>query len=359
VNPLGGPDCLVVAEAGTAHAGDLARGRDLVDAAVEAGADCVKFQLVLADEILHPRTGLVALPGGAVDLYREFTRLESPPEFYAALKAHTESRNALFLCSPFGLRSARILRDMGCRALKIASPELDHLPLLGEVRSYGLPLIVSTGVSTLADIEEALSVLGRDNLTLLHCVTSYPAPEEDSNLRLLPALANIFGTPVGLSDHSLEPEPVPALAVSLGATVVEKHITLSRSGSGLDDPVALEPEGFAAMVRSIRAVEAAGGSIEALGLDTARLAGIMGDGVKRLSPSEAENYATTRRSIHARGDLREGEILSQDRLAVLRTEKNLRPGLHPRYLPIILGRRLARAVEAGQGIVWDDLLARG
>jgi N-acetylneuraminate synthase len=353
--------CLIVAEAGTGHGGDLERGRDLVDAAVEAGADCVKFQLVFADEILHPNTGRVSLPGGSIDLYGEFVSLEQPPEFYAALKAHTESHNVLFLCSPFGLRSARILRDMGCRALKIASPELNHLPLLREVGAYDMRLIVSTGVATLADIEEALGLLHGREVTLLHCVTAYPAPERDFNLRVIPRLAGIFGVPVGLSDHSLEPEPVPALAVSLGATVVEKHLTLSRGAGGLDDPVALEPMAFARMVRSIRDAEASRDSVDRLKSDYGdrRVEAILGDGVKRLAGAEAQNYATTRRSIHARDDLREGDLLCEDRLAVLRTEKNLRPGLHPRYLPTVLGRRVTRHVEAGQGIRWDDLLTPG
>ncbi|MBN1836453.1 MAG: N-acetylneuraminate synthase family protein, partial [Spirochaetales bacterium] len=274
-----GRPCLVVAEAGSAHLGDLARGRELVDAAVEAGAGCVKFQVIIAEEIVHPRTGPVALPGGEVPLYERFRALERPPDFYAALKEHTERRGALFLASAFGLESARILRRLGVAALKVASPELNHFPLLEEIAGYGLPLLLSTGVSTLGDIERALGVLrgapwragaaveppspraeaasrgvepgassqghlGPQTL-LLHCVTAYPAPEEQYNLRVLPALRGLFGSLVGVSDHSRDPLLVPGLAVLQGASVVEKHIALRRRDGGLDDPIALEPEEFA------------------------------------------------------------------------------------------------------------------
>ncbi|MCX7029336.1 MAG: N-acetylneuraminate synthase family protein, partial [Spirochaetes bacterium] len=253
-----GRPCLVVAELGTGHLGSPKHARELVDAAAEAGADCAKFQLVYADEILHPLSGAVDLPTGRVELYQRFRELELPVSFFAELKRYVESKGLLFLCSPFGLRSARELRSLGVAALKIASPELNHLPLLEEAAGYGLPLLLSSGVSTLADIERALAVTGRERVVLLHCVTAYPAPEDEYNVSLLANLHAVFGVEVGLSDHSLDPVLVPALAVLHGARVVEKHFTLSRGGSGLDDPIALEPGPFARMVRGIRETEVAG-----------------------------------------------------------------------------------------------------
>jgi sialic acid synthase SpsE len=247
-----GQPCLVIAELGTSHQGDPAAARRLIDAAVGAGADCIKFQLVYAEEILHPRSGELELPTGRIALYERFRSMERDIGFYRALKEHTEAAGALFLCTPFGIRSARELRSIGVRALKIASPELNHLPLLQEAAGYGLPLFLSSGVSTLGDIERALAITGRAATVLMHCITAYPAPEEEYNLRLLAGLRSLLGVEVGLSDHSLDAILVPAAAVFCGAVVIEKHFTLSRQGSGLDDPMALEPEDFGRMVRALR-----------------------------------------------------------------------------------------------------------
>jgi N-acetylneuraminate synthase len=383
---------MIIAEIGTSHGGDLAKARDLISAAAEAGADAAKFQLVIADEILHPLAGPVDLPGGRVPLYEIFKGLERPPEFYAELKALAEKKGMLFICSPFGKESARILRDIGTEVFKIASPELNHIPLLREIASYKKPVILSSGVSTLGDIERALDVFRPATseragggprrkspakagvsgvfppVGLLHCVTSYPAPEEEYNLRLLPNLAAVFGVPAGVSDHSLDPILVPVLAVLQGARYIEKHFTLERTGGGLDDPVALPPEEFARMVREIRVAEtelSAGRAsvvIEALeaAYGAARVEWVLGDGIKRLAPSEAANYSTTNRSLHALKDIAAGEILSEINIGPLRSEKNLRPGLPPELWEFLLGRRAVRNVPSGEGLLWDDLIpARG
>ena len=298
-----GSPCLLIAELGTSHQGDRGRARALVDEATEAGADCIKFQLVHADEILHPLSGIVDLPTGKVALYEQFRSLEKPVGFYEDLKTYTESRGALFLCSPFGLRSARELKSIGARALKIASPELNHAALLEEVAGYGLPLFLSSGVSTLGDIERALAATGRANVVLMHCVTAYPAPETDYNLAVLAGLKAILGVEVGVSDHSLDPVLVPVLAAISGACAVEKHFTLTRAGAGLDDPIALEPDQFRKMVKRVREAEQAGPAAARAGLEkehgAERVRAVMGTGVKELAPSERQNYMRTNRSIHA------------------------------------------------------------
>ena len=221
---------LVIAEIGTGHGGDLAKARELIAAASESGADCVKFQCVFADEILHPHTGQVLLPGGAIALYDRFRQLEEDEDFYAALKEYAEATGLLFLCTPFGLRGARLLRRIECEAMKIASPELNHFPLLDEVASYGLPVILSSGVSVLGDIDRALGhfpargangVGDAPGVALLHCVTSYPAPATEYNLRVLGSLGALFGLPIGVSDHSLDPVLVPALSIAAGGVIVE------------------------------------------------------------------------------------------------------------------------------------------
>ncbi len=140
--------CFIIAEAGTSHGGDLKKGKELVHAAAESGADCIKFQLVYADEIIHPKTGTVPLPGGDVPLYETFRKLEQPPEFYASLRETAGNAGIGFLCTPFGIQSARILRELGVEMLKIASPELNYVPLLEEIAGCGMPIILSTGVST-------------------------------------------------------------------------------------------------------------------------------------------------------------------------------------------------------------------
>jgi sialic acid synthase SpsE len=349
---------LIVAELGTSHGADRVKARELVDAAAEAGADCVKFQIVYADEILHPNTGEVPLPGGNIRLYDRFKQLETPPDFFAEMKEYTEARKLLFLATPFGLRSARELRALNPRLIKVASPELNYTGLLKELGSYGLPALLSSGVSKLGDIEEALSFFPSGQVCLLHCVTAYPAPERDYNLRVMENLAGIFGVSVGVSDHSMDPELVPGLAAALGAAVIEKHFCLSRDESGLDDPIALPPGDFARMVRSARRAAAQGtAAVEAIARERGAglAAAILGDGIKRLAPSEAANYERTNRSIHALRDIQAWQIIAAADIAVLRTEKILRPGLHPRWEDRVIGRKAAQGIPAGEGIRFEDL----
>jgi sialic acid synthase SpsE len=351
---------LIIAELGTSHGGSAAKARELVDAAAASGADCVKFQIVYADEILHPNTGEVTLPGGKIRLYDRFKQLECDIGFYGELKDYAESRGLLFLASPFGLRSARELRSLRPRLLKIASPELNYTGLLTELASYDLPALLSTGVSRLADIEAALEIFPPRLACLLHCVTAYPAPEQDYNLRILPNLGAIFGCPVGISDHSLDPELVPSLAAALGAAVIEKHFCLSREDPGLDDPIAQPPEAFKRMVQAVRRASSMGheAALEAIRRERGRAAveAVLGDGVKRLAPSETANYERTNRSIHALRDIPAGSTLGAGDFAVLRTEKILRPGLHPSWEPKLAGKKTTRFIPAGEGIGVDDLL---
>ncbi|MDR2433008.1 MAG: N-acetylneuraminate synthase family protein [Treponema sp.] len=358
---------MVIAELGTSHNGGLDKAKEMAAAAAEAGADCIKTQMVFAAEILHPNTGDVPLPGGSIRLYDRFKALEAPPEFYRDLKEYVESLGMLFLCTPFGLKSAGILRELGPKMVKIASPELNFTALLREIAGWGLPVLLSSGVSTLADIDEALAITktregdGQNDgkICLLHCVTSYPAPETEFNLRVLRSLRAVFGVSVGLSDHSLDPELVPALAVSQGAALVEKHFCLSESGGGLDDPIALPPPLFARMVRAIREAAAAGPE-ETLAKyirerGEARVAAVLGTGVKEPAPSERANYRRTNRSIHAARDIQRGETIGPGDFAVLRTEKILRPGLEPRWEPFIAGRTARDFIPAGEGIRFEDI----
>jgi len=377
--PLGYKKPLIIAELGTSHNGDINKAKELINAAAGCGADCIKVQMVYADEILHPNTGEVPLPGGRIRLYDQFKALETPPEFYMEIKEYTESKGLLFLCTPFGLKSASILHKMQPKLVKIASPELNFTSLLKEVAGWNIPILLSTGVSRLSDIENAIIVTSDEcgvtsdsksslhtthytlhtKICLLHCVTSYPAPEGDYNLRVLPNLSAIFGVSVGVSDHSADPVLVPALAVSMGAVVIEKHFCLSRNDPGLDDPIALPPEDFSRMVKAVNfAMEI--GSEETIAFYSGERGSefverVLGNGIKELAPSEKANYRLTNRSIHALRDINKGEVLKKEDYAVLRTEKVLRPGLEPYWESSIEGRTARNFIPAGEGIRFEDV----
>jgi sialic acid synthase SpsE len=350
---------LIIAELGTSHNGDIAKAKKMTKAAAEAGADCVKFQMVYADEILHPNTGEVALPGGKIRLYDKFKALETPQGFYTEIKEYAESLGLIFLCTPFGLKSALILHELNPKFVKIASPELNFTGLLEEIASWNLPILLSTGVSRLSDIETAIEIFNKDLVCLLHCVTSYPAPVTDYNLRVLPNLAAIFGVPVGVSDHTFESEIIPALSVCMGACVIEKHFCLSRDDPGLDDPIALPPREFSQMVCAVRKAAEAGPD-ETLNFYRRKkgdslIEKILGSGVKELAPSEKANYRHTNRSIHAMRDIAAGEILKKSDYSVLRTEKNLRPGLEPFWEKAIEGKTVKNFIPVGEGIRFEDI----
>jgi len=358
-SPFGPKRPLVIAELGTSHNGDISKAKEMISAAAEAGADCTKFQMVFADEILHPNTGDVTLPGGRIRLYDRFKALETPLEFYAEVKEYAESMGLLFLCTPFGLKSASLLLKIQPKMVKIASPELNFTGLLEEIASWKLPVLLSSGVSRLSDIEKAIDTLGSSQLCLLHCVTAYPAPETDYNLRVLPNLAAVFGVPVGVSDHSADPELVPALAVSMGAAAIEKHFCFSRDDPGLDDPIALPPKEFSQMVRAIRLAAETGPEATLASYCSkhgdALIEQILGNGVKELAPSEKANYRYTNRSIHTLRDIAPGEILKRGDYAVLRTEKNLRPGLEPYMEKALEGRTVKKFIPDGEGIRFEDI----
>ena len=365
---------LIIAEIGTAHEGSIERARELVDAAADSGANVVKFQWVYADEILHPATGLVHLPTGDIPLYERFKQLECPPSFYSQMIDYVHSKGCKFCCSPFGLRSLKELLELKPDYVKIASPELNHFPMLKALADYrgragaaAVPLILSSGVSKLEDIKKAIDIVGTDNVWLLHCITSYPAPENEYNLKVISSLSQQFGIKCGVSDHSLDPVLVPCLSVACGGSVIEKHICLSRKDSGLDDPVALEPEQFALMVHTVGQTEATfrhygpvlgmERTIDQLGqqFGRERVMAVLGDGVKRLAPAEEANYGRTNRSLHYMHAMKAGQIIGPDDIAVLRTEKILSPGISPEYLDDIIGKILACDVKDGAGVQFNDL----
>ncbi len=370
----------IIAEIGTSHEGSLQKAKQLVDCAVESGADAVKFQWVYADEILHPNTGFVKLPTGNIRLYDRFKQLECDSSFYEEMLDYAHSKNVKFVCSPFGVKSLAELLRINPDYVKIASPELNHFPMLESLAEYraeqkkngknSVPVIVSSGVSKLKDIEKAISILGTENISLLHCITSYPAPESEYNLKLVENLGKIFGVETGVSDHSLDPILVPVLSVLCGGTLIEKHITLSRKTSGLDDPVALEGEQFALMVHSVHQTEALlnrygkekGWEIAFSQLEESfepkKILSCIGDGIKKLALAEEQNYGRTNRSLHFMRSLKKGEKIVPSDIGVLRTEKVLTPGISPEFLNLVIGSFLAKDVENGSGVQFEDFIKK-
>ena len=241
----GSGKALVVAEIGTGHGGDLAKARELIAAAAESGADCVKFQCVFADEIIHPNTGLVPLPGGSIALYDRFLELEEDEDFYAAAKECAESRGLVFLCTPFGLRSARLLRRIGCEAMKVASPELNHFPFSTSWLPTACPSSSRAGSPRWPTSTAPSAAFGRlagarrrrssDSPSSTASPPTPPRPRSTTSA-LLTSLGSLFGLPVGVSDHSLDPVLVPALSIAAGGIIVEKHICLSRDDRASTTP---------------------------------------------------------------------------------------------------------------------------
>jgi sialic acid synthase SpsE len=367
---------LIIAEIGTSHEGSIEKAKELVDTAASSGADCIKFQWVYADEILHPDTGIVKLPTGNIRLYDRFKQLECKADFYKKMSDYVHSKKCKFCCSPFGLKSLKELLALKPDYVKIASPELNHYKMLECLRDYRaaqkekVPVILSSGVSTLSDIEKALDILGTENVSLLHCITSYPAVEEEYNLKLITNLKNIFGVECGVSDHSLDPILVPSLSIAAGGTIIEKHITLSRKTEGLDDPVALEGEQFAMMVHVIHQSEV---TLRHYGKETGiqriidqlseqfgkeKVLKVLGDGIKRLASGEKENYGRTNRSLHFMHDMKKGEKIKKGDVEILRTEKILTPGISPEYYDLIQGAVLAQDVKSGAGVRLENFLGK-
>ena len=359
---------LIIAEIGTGHNGSIQKAKELIAAAKESGADAVKFQIVYADEILHPDTGFVELPTGRIPLYERFKDLECSIDFYAELAHYTQQQGLLFAASAFGIRSADELRQLNPAFVKIASPELNHFPLLARAASFRLPVILSSGVSRLSDIERALDYLDTQGLppdmrALLHCVTAYPAPETDYNTAVLQSLSALFNVPVGISDHSLDPAAVPIAGLLSGACILEKHICLSRTDAGLDDPVALEPAQFSRMTRIIRQLTGLPqdkllAAAAEYGYSTAFLQQIIGSGEKKLAPAEKNNYGKTNRSLHYLKDMAAGTVLHAEDIGILRTEKNLSAGETPDMLHHFIGAVLQNAVKSGDGATLGDIIAR-
>lgn len=333
----------VIAEAGVNHNGHLELALALCEAARRSGADAVKFQSFRADDLVvqgAPTAGYQKRHSGHHDQAAMLRQLELSEDDHRALKAHCDRLGIEFLSTPFSCEAVAMLAGLGVQRLKLSSGELTHRALVEAAAATDLPLIVSTGMATHAEIDETLAwvqaVRGSlSGVTILHCTSAYPAEDEMLNLRAIPVMRATWPVPVGYSDHSLGIEAALA-AVALGATVIEKHLTLDSRLPGPDHAASIEPAQFEAMVRGIRRVER-----------------MLGDGLKEPQPAEREIAAVARRSVVLARDVQAGAKLVDADLQCRRPGT----GIAPRELPALLGRRAARALKAGHLLAWEDLQA--
>jgi N-acetylneuraminate synthase len=330
----------VIAEAGVNHNGDPALARALVDAAVAAGADAVKFQTFTVDRLVTRRAATAEYQqratGGELSQYEMLARLELSPADHQTLFAHCAEAGIEFMSTPFDPESARFLKRLGVRRLKISSGDVTNVPMLEVVGALGLPVILSTGMADMAEVEAAVATLRRSGvpeLAVLQCVSNYPADPAVTNLRVMDTYARAFGLPVGLSDHSTG-TAVAIAAVARGAAYIEKHFTLDRKLPGPDHQASLLPDELKSLVAAIREVESA-----------------LGDGVKRPAASELPVRDVARKSLVAARDLPDGAVLTREDLDVLRPGT----GLSPAALPAVLGRRTRRAIPHHTPITEDML----
>jgi N,N'-diacetyllegionaminate synthase len=333
-----GVPCFIIAEAGVNHNKSLKLARELVDVAVQAHADAVKFQTFKPEKVcspLAPKATYQLQTTSTEESQLEMGRkLALPFEAFRELQSYCESKGILFLSTPFDSESADFLAELQVPAFKIPSGEITNLPFVEHIARKGCPLILSTGMSTLDEVGKAVETIrakGNQQLVLLQCVSNYPAQPSSANLRAMRTLAEAFGVPVGYSDHTSGIE-VAIAAVALGACVVEKHFTISRELPGPDHRASLEPDELASMVRSIRNVEAA-----------------FGDGNKQPALEEANTAAVARRSLVAARYIAAGTVLTDNLVAILRPGTGLPPAMRPQ----LVGRRARHDIEAGTLLALD------
>jgi len=328
----------VIAEVGANHNRDLAMARALIDEAVEAGVDAVKFQTYSGHRIYTAQTPRFQYLEGVSDKSPAelLDEIALPREWQGKLAAYAADRGIHFFSTPFDNDAVAELAALDVPVLKIASFEIIDLPLIRRAAATGCPLIVSTGMASLGEVEDALAAAaegGAPAVGLMQCTSLYPAPPESVNLRAMETMRRVFGVPVGLSDHTLG-ITVPVAAAALGAAFVEKHFTLDRTARGPDHPFALEPIELARMVEGIRMVEQA-----------------LGDG-RKDGPSEAEReemYVLARRSLVVTRDVPKGTVLTPE----LVTTKRPGYGIPPKHLDIVLGRAVSRDVHEDEVLTWD------
>jgi N,N'-diacetyllegionaminate synthase len=319
----------IIAEAGVNHNGNINLAYRLIDEAVKAGADAVKFQTAVPELVMTDYAAKaeyqVTNTGKAGSQLEMAKQIHLPLDAYNELKEYCRKSNIIFLSTAFDMRSLELLFSFNMPYIKIPSGEITNYPYLKKIGEKNMHVLISTGMSTLKDIEDCLNLIvasgtDKNKITLLHCTTEYPAPLKDVNLKAMLTLGNTFNVNVGYSDHTKGIE-ISIAAAALGATVIEKHFTLDNTMEGPDHPASLEPQELAEMIRCIRNVDSA-----------------MGDGNKQIATSEEKNIVIARKSILAAHDIEEGEIFTDDNLIVKRPGS----GINPMRWNEVIGKKAKR-----------------
>ncbi|MGY8827900.1 MAG: N-acetylneuraminate synthase family protein [Candidatus Latescibacterota bacterium] len=333
---IGGTDSVfIIAEVGT-NFQSIEEARSLFKAAADAGADAVKLQTYRAETVAMPGAMFTLEDGTQISQYDYFKEHEVSLETHVELRDYARELGIVFFSTPGYYDDVDMLEEVGVSLYKTGSDDLTNYPFLDYIARRHKPMIVSTGMCSLAEIERAVTTIknaGNDDLILLHCVVGYPAPVDQANLRVMDTLRYAFAAQVGFSDH-LQGEIAAVLAVALGATVVEKHLTLDRSIGGPDNDVACEPAEFKSYVEAIRMASAA-----------------MGRSEKRLLPTEEKWRQAARKSIVAACDISVGSEITQAMLSIKRPST----GMHPQDLALVVGRKARVAIETGKLISLGDL----
>ena len=335
---------IIIAEAGVNHNGDLSCAMQLVDAAADAKVDYVKFQTFKADKIVSKSAKKAKYQKNNTgdnndSQYEMLKRLELSEDDHVKLQEYSTKKGVKFFSTAFDLDGLDYLNTLGFEMFKVPSGEITNYPYLAKLATFNKPVILSTGMANLEEINAALKVLTSSGLTLeeitvLHCNTEYPSPMSDVNLKAMQTIANYCGVQIGYSDHTLGIE-VPIAAVALGAKVIEKHFTLDRSLPGPDHRASLQPEELTAMVSAIRNIELA----------------MSGDATKSPSPSEAKNLDVARKSVFTSRAIQKDEIVTEQDLVCLRPGN----GISPMKWSEIVGRKAAYNIEAFSMLKWEHL----
>lgn len=335
---------IIIAEAGVNHNGDIDKAKQLIDAAVDAGVDYVKFQTFKAETIVSPKAKKAEYQAkntgdGDDSQFAMLKSLELSDEDHQQLIAYSKQKGIKFFSTAFDVEGIEYLHSLKLDMFKIPSGEITNFPYLRSIAQKGLPIILSTGMASLGEIENAMDVLlaygaKREEITILHCNTEYPTPMEDVNLTAMQTIGKAFGVKTGYSDHTLGIE-VPIAAVALGAVVIEKHFTLDRNLPGPDHLASLEPHELKAMVAGIRNIEKA----------------INGTGRKEPSKSEAKNRPIGRKSIHTNKQLSAGTVISESDIISLRPGD----GISAMHWNDVIGKTLSNDVDAFDKLSWSHL----
>lgn len=336
---------IIIAEAGVNHNGDIQVAKKLIDVAVDAGVDYVKFQTFKADSLVSKSAKKaeyqsVNINDGDNSQYAMLKKLELSHENHLELMSYCSERNIQFFSTAFDVEGVNYLNHLGLSFFKIPSGEITNYPYLRAIALCGKPVVMSTGMCSEIEIKQAMDVLlkfglKKDNISILHCNTEYPTPMKDVNLKAMLSIQKTFGVQVGYSDHTLGIE-VPIAAVAMGATIIEKHFTLDRTLPGPDHVASLEPEELKAMVKAIRNIELA----------------LSGDGKKMPSESESKNISIARKSIHLKKNLSKGHVISEEDIISLRPGD----GISPMEWENIIGKKLNSDKNEFHKLLLSDLI---